>query len=86
MTNGVPEREIKPFVKLSAIVSAGISYTGITSSQRLYRYVIVKQKRNPSDDVDTAPSADLNSLQEPYMNELSSLSRFVLPFEIKWVN
>ncbi|GBO38781.1 hypothetical protein AVEN_85391-1 [Araneus ventricosus] len=55
MTNGVPKREIQPFSKLSATVSARILDTGISSVQRLYRSMIVKQNRNPSDDDRTPP-------------------------------
>ncbi|GFT71135.1 hypothetical protein TNCV_3001531 [Trichonephila clavipes] len=50
MTNGVPKREIRPFSMLSATVSARISGIGNASIHRLYRSMIVKQNRNPSDD------------------------------------
>ncbi|GFV78522.1 hypothetical protein TNCV_1888281 [Trichonephila clavipes] len=50
MTNDVPKREIQPFSMLSATVSARMSGIGNASIHRLYRSMIVKQKRNPSDD------------------------------------
>ncbi|GFY69859.1 hypothetical protein TNIN_15571 [Trichonephila inaurata madagascariensis] len=50
MTIGAPKQEIQPFSMLSATVSARMSGIGSASIHRLYRSMIVKQKRNSSDD------------------------------------